>query len=62
MPIYVYECKNCKHNFDTHQSITEDALSDCVECGEPALKRIPQRIGIAFVGPDFYVNQNPPKN
>ncbi len=62
MPIYVYRCTVCEKEFEIHQSITESSLTHCSDCDRESLKRIPQRIGIAFVGNDFYVNQHPPKH
>jgi putative FmdB family regulatory protein len=39
MPIYGYACKNCSHTLDALQKMSDDALLECPECGEPALKR-----------------------
>lgn len=41
MPLYDYECRKCNHLLeDVFQKVTEDALEECPECGEKALKRI----------------------
>ncbi len=40
MPIYEYACKKCDHTLDALQKMSDDALVDCPECGEPALKRL----------------------
>ena len=40
MPIYEYACKSCDHRLDALQKMSDDALVDCPECGEPALKRL----------------------
>ena len=40
MPIYEYACRNCDHTLDALQKISDDPLTDCPECGEPALKRL----------------------
>ena len=34
MPTYEYECKTCSHKFEVFQSISEDALKICPECGK----------------------------
>lgn len=57
MPTYEYICnnENCGHEFETFQSMKEDALTDCPECGEPTLKRkIGLGAGIIFKGSGFY--------
>ena len=40
MPIYAYACKQCDHEFDALQKVSDAPLTDCPECGEPALKRL----------------------
>ena len=39
MPTYEYLCESCGHFFEAVQKITEDALTDCVSCGESSAKR-----------------------
>ena len=66
MPTYGYACKKCEHRFDHFQSMKDDPLIDCPECGEPELKRL---IGggsaVIFKGSGFYCtdykNSKPPK-
>ncbi len=40
MPIYEYACKSCEHAFDALQKMSDGALVDCPECGEPALRKL----------------------
>lgn len=40
MPIYAYACKNCEHQLDALQKMSDDPLVECPECGEPGLKRL----------------------
>jgi len=40
VPIYEYACRNCNHTLDALQKISDDPLTECPECGEPALKRL----------------------
>ena len=40
MPIYEYACKSCDHRLDALQKMSDPALVDCPECGEPALKKL----------------------
>ena len=55
MPNYEYECDNCKHTFEKRQSMTEDKLKKCPECGKLTLIRlIGSGSGIIFRGDGFY--------
>lgn len=40
MPTYTYKCKECNHQFDIRQKISEDKLTDCPECKKVALEKI----------------------
>lgn len=53
MPTYEYRCKDCRHTFDAYQSFTDDALTECPECGG-ALKKVFGSVGISFKGSGFY--------
>ena len=55
MPTYGYECLSCDNQFEIFQSIKDDALTTCDECGGTLRKRI-YPVGIAFKGSGFYVN------
>ena len=55
MPTYGYECLSCDNQFEIFQSIKDDALTTCSECGGTLRKRI-YPVGIAFKGSGFYVN------
>ena len=55
MPTYGYECIACSNQFETFQSIKDDALTTCEACGGTLRKRI-YPVGIAFKGSGFYVN------
>ncbi len=52
MPIYEYRCEN-GHVFDVMQRMSEDPLTECVECGA-AVKKVLQPVGISFKGSGFY--------
>lgn len=58
MPTYSYACKACDHSFDIRQSFTDDALTTCPNCGEPALRKVLHPVGIAFKGSGFYRNDS----
>ena len=55
MPTYGYECLSCDNQFEIFQSIKDDALTTCSECGGTLRKRI-YPVGISFKGSGFYVN------
>jgi len=40
MPTYTYKCKECEHQFDILQKISEDKLTDCPECEKKSLEKI----------------------
>lgn len=52
MPIYEYKCEN-GHLFDVMQKISEDSLTECVECGAP-VRKVLHPVNIAFKGSGFY--------
>jgi putative FmdB family regulatory protein len=53
MPTYEYRCKDCGHTFDAYQSFTDDALTECPQCGG-LVKKVFGNVGIAFKGSGFY--------
>ncbi len=52
MPIYEYKCDN-GHVFDVMQKMSEEPLSECVECGTPA-HRVLTAPAVHFKGSGFY--------
>ncbi len=52
MPIYEYKCEN-GHVFDVMQKMSEDPLTECVECGAPAV-RVLHSPAVHFKGSGFY--------
>ena len=57
MPTYVYKNLATGDTFEIHQRITEPALTEHPETGDP-VKRVVQPVGIAFKGSGFYVNDS----
>lgn len=55
MPIYEYQCKACGHTFDTLQSFSEEPLSECPVCQEPALKKLVSQAAFHLKGSGWYV-------
>ena len=58
MPTYDYECKNCGHSFEHFQSMSDDPLAECPECGGVLRRLIGGGSGIIFKGSGFYVTDN----
>lgn len=54
MPIYVYACRECEHQFEEVQGIAEDPLTICPECGAEALHKVPQGAAFDLRGPGFH--------
>ncbi len=52
MPIYEYKCEN-DHVFDVMQRMSEDPLTECVECGAP-VRKVLHPVSISFKGSGFY--------
>ncbi len=52
MPIYEYKCDN-GHVFDVMQKMSEEPLTECVECGAPAV-RVLTAPAVHFKGSGFY--------
>ena len=52
VPIYEYKCEN-GHVFDVIQRMTDEALTECQECGAPAV-RVLHSPAIHFKGSGFY--------
>ena len=53
MPTYSYACAACAHRFDAFQSIHDDALTVCPECGGE-VRRVISAVGVSFKGSGFY--------
>ncbi len=52
MPIYEYKCDN-GHVFDVMQKMSDEPLTECVECGAPA-HRVLTAPAVHFKGSGFY--------
>ncbi|MDR1929586.1 MAG: zinc ribbon domain-containing protein [Treponema sp.] len=55
MPTYEYECKSCGHAFEAFQSMSDEPLKECPECGKEVRRLINGGSGIIFKGSGFYV-------
>ena len=55
MPTYGYECKSCGHTFDAFQSMKDEPLKVCPQCGKELRRLINGGTGVIFKGGGFYV-------
>ncbi|MCB1273966.1 MAG: FmdB family transcriptional regulator [Leucobacter sp.] len=53
MPTYAYRCSDCDHAFDIYQQFSDDALTECPECGG-RLRKVFGSLGVTFNGSGFY--------
>ncbi|MDR1249692.1 MAG: zinc ribbon domain-containing protein [Treponema sp.] len=61
MPIYEYGCKSCGHTFEVSQSMKDDPLRVCPQCGKEIRRLINSGMGLIFKGSGFYVTDNSKK-
>ncbi|MGD8999706.1 MAG: zinc ribbon domain-containing protein [Granulosicoccaceae bacterium] len=54
MPIYEYQCTACGHVMDVLQKMSDAPLSDCPECGKPALQKKISAAGFRLSGSGWY--------
>jgi len=58
MPVYEYNCVDCKSNIEIPKSITQsDTVELCEKCGT-AMNRVYGTFGIQFKGNGFYRTDN----
>jgi putative FmdB family regulatory protein len=54
MPIYEYRCAACGHELEAMQKMSDAPLTDCPECGQPALKKLISAAGFRLKGGGWY--------
>ena len=57
MPTYDYKCEK-GHHFELFQSMKDDALTECQECGAAVKRLIGPGAGFLFKGDGFYITEN----
>ena len=62
MPTYEYECGKCNYNFEVFQSISEDPVKKCPECGKGVRRLIFGGAGVIFKGSGFYTTDKAAKS
>lgn len=54
MPIYEYQCQACGHEMEAIQKMSDDALTQCPECKQDALKKRISAAGFRLAGSGWY--------
>ena len=54
MPIYEYRCRECGHQQDHLQKVSEKPLSKCPACGKKAYKKLLSAAGFHLKGSGWY--------
>lgn len=56
MPTYDYNCTKCGHEWEAFQSMKDEPLKTCPECGKRSAKRmVGGGAGLIFKGSGFYI-------
>ena len=61
MPTYEYTCRDCGHTFDIVQSMWDESLTMCPECGG-SLRKVFAPPAISFKGSGFYATDHGKKS
>ena len=54
MPIYEYQCTECGYQTEVLQKISDQPLTDCTECGKPAMKKMVSAAAFRLKGGGWY--------
>ena len=57
MPIYEYECRECRQRFEKLQSINDEPIRVCPNCGGET-RRVLQPVGVIFKGSGWYITDS----
>ncbi|HEU0016216.1 MAG TPA: zinc ribbon domain-containing protein [Longimicrobium sp.] len=55
MPTYEYRCPECGNEFEKFQSMSDEPVAPCPECGTNAQRRLSGGAGFLFKGSGFYI-------
>jgi putative FmdB family regulatory protein len=54
MPLYEYRCSACGHELEAMQKMSDAPLTECPECGEPALNKLISAAAFRLKGGGWY--------
>jgi putative FmdB family regulatory protein len=55
MPTYDYKCLNCGFKFEYFQTMTDQPVEECPNCGGKTKRLISGGTGLIFKGSGFYI-------
>ena len=61
MPIFEFKCEECGESFERiipYDSALALEGQACEQCGGKIVRMMPSRIGLKFIGRDFYINES----
>lgn len=62
LPIYEYECEQCKKQFEVLQKLSDPPIEKCSSCGGRVHKMISSPSGLLFKGSGWYITDYARKN
>ena len=62
MPTYDYECSSCGLQFEVFQSMSDEPVKECPNCGKEVKRLVGGGLGVIFKGSGFYVTDNSKSN
>ncbi len=57
MPLYEYECTDCRNRFEVRQRVSDEPITVCPSCGG-VTKRVLFPPGIVFKGSGWYITDS----
>jgi len=54
VPIYEYQCQECRHQLEVLQKMSDNALTICPHCDKPALKKLVSAASFRLKGSGWY--------
>jgi putative FmdB family regulatory protein len=57
VPIYEYECNDCRHQFERKQRFDDEPIAICPQC-QGKCRRVIHSVPIIFKGSGFYVTDS----
>ena len=62
MPLYEYECMNCRNRFELLRKIGDDSLPACPECRSTDVSKMISQTGFILKGSGWYTTDYPTKD